>query len=125
MRCLTFILLMISALAFAQSAPVEEPDSSEQVPVADEACIPDSETSQAPGDESGPSEDGGTDASAQDTEACEEQPETPATPVEPVTESGPQDIVEDNFYDEESAGQEFEPEEEISEDYPVPLPADI
>ena len=122
MRCLILISLLVSALAFAQSGP----DAGTQVSAADEPCIPVSETSQAPSDESGPSEEDGVDDSAQNTEPCEEPLETPATPVETVVESGvesgPQDSVEENFDGEDV---EFEPDEQISEDYPVPLPSDI
>ena len=122
MRCLILISLLVSAPVFAQS----EPDAGTQASAADEACIPASETSQAPSDESGPSQEDGVEDSVPNTDACEEPLERPETPVETVVESGvesgPQDSVEENFNDQDV---EFEPDEQISEDYPVPLPSDI
>lgn len=44
-------------------------------------------------------------------------------PVEP--ESDPGSLVEEDARVAASAEEEFDPDEEISEDYPVPLPSDI
>jgi hypothetical protein len=39
--------------------------------------------------------------------------------------AGPEAAEEENSAEEASAAEVFEPDEEISEDYPVPLPSDI
>ena len=66
------------------------------------------------------------------TEPCEAEapvPEAGETPVaeassEPA-EPGPEAVVEEDPAIEASADEEFTPGDEISEDYPIPLPSDI
>lgn len=66
------------------------------------------------------------------TEACGEQapvPEAGETPLaEPpseTVETGLEAVVEEDPAIEASADEEFTPGDEISEDYPIPLPSDI
>ena len=66
------------------------------------------------------------------TEPCEAEapvPEAGETPVaEPSSEPaepGPEAVVEEDPAIEASADEEFTPGDEISEDYPIPLPSDI
>ena len=61
----------------------------------------------------------GTDDSETPVQADDEP--TPATPAA----DGPEGGVAEGVEDSEEIDESFTPDEEISEDYPVPLPADI
>jgi len=43
----------------------------------------------------------------------------------PPEEPGDEDTSDENTSDENTSDKDFKPSEEISEDYPVPLPSDI
>jgi hypothetical protein len=74
-----------------------------------------------------PGDDPGTLPAKPTTESAEsvvpEEAEA-ATPVDDAPGS-PADAVEEDSAIKASAQEEFDPDEEISEDYPVPLPSDI
>lgn len=83
-----------------------------------------------------PAGDAGADAAAAteaDVDATEDEPVGPdAVPVEEAVVTLEEDVPEDTgpLVEEDpaiaaSAEEEFDPDEEISEDYPVPLPSDI
>lgn len=106
-RILFFLLLGASLAVVAQQVflqPQKDP------PVAEETTEGVAGTDEpADGDEAA-----GEDADA----AAEEQQATADTALE-----APAEQAEDEAADE--VDMEFEPDEEISEDYPVPLPSDI
>lgn len=110
-------MLVCPAAALAQAPAGEEPASAVDTPDAAPPCVM-----------AGVSlpQDLEQDGDAPDAVPCEEQ-----TP-----EAVPADVVEDAFADAEenelkttgddvTAQEEFETGEEISEDFPVPLPSDI
>ena len=123
-RTLGIALLMGSiAAALAQSPGAEDIASEAGMDEALEPCLPGSETD-GTGD--------GTADGQSDAVPCEEQALETAEAEEPL----PGEAAEDNFADDEyfepettgadvTAEEEIESGEEISEDYPVPLPADI
>jgi hypothetical protein len=66
------------------------------------------------------------------TAPCEEQaavPEDDEAPLAPpsseAAEAGIEAVVEEDAAIQASADEEFTPDDEISEDYPIPLPSDI
>ena len=66
------------------------------------------------------------------TEPCEAEAPVPGAGETPVAEPssepaepGPEAVVEEDPAIEASADEEFTPGDEISEDYPIPLPSDI
>jgi hypothetical protein len=103
-RIVMCLLLGIWTVAIAQAPPGEEQaagaDAEEQV----QPCVAASDAPQAPAGESGPLE-GQPIIDGQASVPCEE--------LEPDPEF------------EATADEEFDPDDEISEDYPVPLPSDI
>ena len=91
--------LLIGVSAFAQSPPGGEADADE----AAAPCVPAGEVREA---------EAGADG----------------VPAEPCVEADAADVseaLEEDPYIEATADEVFEPGDEISEDYPVPLPADI
>jgi len=127
---LTLLLLGIWGVAIAQALPDTEP-----TPAADAGgqalpCVPATDTPQAPAGKSGPLEVP-PESAAPTAVPCEEEAE--AVPgEEPLSAGAAGETVTDPEADvEEDAGVEASPDEvfipgdEISEDYPVPLPADI
>jgi hypothetical protein len=125
---LPLLLLTAWMAAFAQESPRESADAN--TPDVDEnrTCIPAAEAEQASSGESGPSEEGELDDGAPTLPICGES-EVADTSEEPaaeeVEESATDGDSEEDFAEIDDGGQEFEPGEEISEDYPVPLPSDI
>lgn len=102
-----WIILMLGcpAAALAQAPAGEEPASAVDMGDAAPPCVMTSEN--LPGDAE-------QESDAPDTVPCEEQ--------------SPEAIAEDELKttgDDVTAQEEFETGEEISEDYPVPLPSDI
>ena len=125
------LLLGSWAVAIAQAPPGEErtagADAGEQVP----PCVSATDALQAPAGASGPLENQPKDA-GQASVPCEEQdPETPPGEAQRSAEApgeivvDPEAIEELDSDAEASAEGEFKPGDEISEDYPVPLPSDI
>jgi hypothetical protein len=111
-RVLLILSLLVSAAAFAQTPPADA--SGAEADMADPArpCVS--------GEESGPLEDGELpDGAAR--EPCQE----PETDTAPAAGEELADVVEEDPFIEASADEVFEPGDEISEDYPVPLPSDI
>ena len=139
-RIVMCLLLGGWAVAIAQAPPGEErvarTDEGELLP----PCVSATDTPQASAGESGPLESQPKDA-GQASVPCEElDPEAApgekldpeATPGEEQDPEAPGEIVaglettgEDDSDMEASAEGEFKPGDEISEDYPVPLPSDI
>lgn len=112
-----FLMLACSAAALAQAPASEEPASGVDAGDAASPCVMADDNVQQNGERNG---------DVPDAVPCEEQ-----TP-----ETIPADAVEDAFADAEenelkttgddvTAQEEFETGEEISEDFPVPLPSDI
>ena len=129
-RIVMCLLLGSWAVAIAQAPPGEErvagTDEGEQLP----PCVSATDTPQASAGASGPLESQPKDA-GQASVPCEElDPE--AVPGEEQDPEAPGEIVaglettgEDDSDAEASPEEEFKPGDEISEDYPVPLPSDI
>lgn len=125
----TQVVLLMMMTAIFTSVMAQENDPAAQADPGERECIPAAEAEQSSGEESGPTgeQDGDADAALP---TCEElaagEAETddvpPPAPAEPDDETGdgPGDDVDD-----EDFGREFEPTDEISEDYPIPLPSDI
>lgn len=114
------LLLGIWAMAIAQAPPDQEP-----APAADAGgqalpCVPATDAPQASAGKSGPLE-GQTEGAGPAAVPCEEQ--AAEAPGEP--DAGQEASVEEDPDVEASVEDVFEPGDEISEDYPVPLPADI
>lgn len=115
MRRLWIYLFLVAALAvFAQQqlAPPDEPQAAEQ-PATGQGAEPGDAGGDAEGQAGAVSGAPGADGDAGEMAADE-------SPVQ--VEEG-DDQAEDE--DAAEADMEFEPDEEISEDYPVPLPSDI
>jgi hypothetical protein len=128
---LTLLLPLIWAVAIAQAPPGEEPAPAADADGTALPCVPATAAPQAPADKSGPLEDQPAGA-APAAVPCEEpaagaepgeEPVSASAPGEPAT--GPEAGVGEDPDVEASAEDVFEPGDEISEDYPVPLPADI
>ncbi len=100
MKAWAFIaMLLIGASAFAQSPPAGEADAGETAAL----CVPAGEVREADAEADGAPAELCVEADAADaSEALQEDP-----------------------YIEATADEVFEPGDEISEDYPVPLPSDI
>ena len=130
-RIVMCLLLGNWAVAIAQAPPGEEraagADAGEQVP----PCVSATDAPQVSAGASGPLESNPKDA-GQASVPCEEQ-DPEATPGEEQRSAeapgeivaDPETIEEDDSDVEASAEGEFKPGDEISEDYPVPLPSDI
>jgi len=128
---LALLLPGICAMAIAQVPPDEAPSAQAGAIGQDVPCVPAAGATQAISGESGqlkipPEEDG--DA----FEPCEEKVSDAALGEETVLEEVPGDSAAGIEADaEQTTGAEisgegvFKPVDEISEDYPVPLPSDI
>jgi hypothetical protein len=75
-----------------------------------------------PGPDSPAGTDAGGAARGQEAEPCEEPDGVAGS--DPVA-AGPEAVVEEDPAVEASADEVFTPGDEISEDYPIPLPSDI
>jgi hypothetical protein len=132
MKRLVMTLLLVSgSAAIAQAPPGEEPVAGAEVGDQVLPCVSATDAPQAPADASGPLENQQKDA-GQTSVPCEEQDpeampdaEQQSAAASGGTGAGPEAIGEDDFDVEASADGEFKPGDEISEDYPVPLPSDI
>jgi hypothetical protein len=128
---ITLMLLGIWVAAIAQAPPGEEQAMVAEAAGQDLPCGPGTETPQAHGGETGPLEDEQGEPES-GFAPCEEQ-SPDATPGEEqltAEETGgidvdPEASGEEDSVVEASAEDEFKPGDEISEDYPVPLPSDI
>jgi len=117
-RLIIYLFLVVSIAVYAQKQ-AEDADSSKEKPVTEQPEASGEDSAAESPDEPVPAvEEGSDDASEQPGEQSPEltgetsAEESDSEVAEPVDDSGPS--VED-----------FEPDEEISEDYPVPLPSDI
>ncbi len=120
----TFVLLLVVASWSAQALAQDDPATGSEEASAERDCIPASEAEQSSDAESGPDVDGGLPiCPEQDSpESSDEQGDSAREAPDPEEQpgEGPGDDIDD-----EEFGREFEPTDEISEDYPVPLPSDI
>jgi hypothetical protein len=124
---LTLLLPGIWAVAIAQAQPAGEPAAGAEAGGQALPCVPAADTPQAPAGETGAPE-GQLEGAKTTPEPCEEQSagaEPAEDPPSGETVAGPDATVEEDPGVEASADEEFMPGDEISEDYPVPLPADI
>lgn len=117
------LLLGSFAAALAQSPVAEDTVSEAGVDEPLDPCLPGSETD-GTGD--------GTADGQSDAADCEEQAlETTAAEVPLPGEAAEDNFADDEYFEPETTGddvtaeEEIESGEEISEDFPVPLPADI
>jgi hypothetical protein len=101
--------------------PEEDAAPGEEAAIAEAADTDESEEAATAGSESVDAEsaDAETDAKAGATADVADE-----VPVDDSL-AGPAATVEEDSAIEASAQEEFNPDEEISEDYPVPLPSDI
>lgn len=112
-RLMTILLAGVWAMAAAQAPPGGEQAAGADPGADARPCVAASDN----GSPDGEQEDGGPDSIP-----CEE--------LDPQSESGeilagPEDTGEEEPEVEVSAEEVFEASDEISEDYPVPLPSDI
>ena len=116
-------MLLVIGACFA-TAPLFAQDGAEAAAdsIAERKCIPADEAEQSTGADSGPSEEGDSEEDGMALPVCEEA--DPAAPVPDEDTSGEETANAEQM--DIDPGQEFEvdPEDEISEDYPVPLPSD-
>jgi hypothetical protein len=84
---------------------------------------------QAPADSAIAAETAATDPAAEEADSPETDTPPPDAAMDGATEIAPEEgpgaLVEEDSAIAASAEEEFDPDEEISEDYPVPLPSDI
>jgi hypothetical protein len=129
-KTLTLLLLGIWAVASAQAPPGEEQTPAAAVDGQALPCVPATDTPPAPAGKSDPLE-GQPQGTGPTAAPCEEQAAEAEPAAEPAAEApdetvaGPEATVEEDPGVEASADDVFTPGDEISEDYPVPLPADI
>jgi hypothetical protein len=125
-RIVMCLLLGIWTVAIAQAPTGEEQaagaDAEEQI----QPCVAASDAPQAPAGESGPLEgqpknDGPASVPCEELETEEQL----AADGPGEIDAGPESVVEPDPDFEATADEEFDPDDEISEDYPVPLPSDI
>lgn len=109
-QMLPLLMLATWAVAMAQAPPAETPAGAADTGLQVLPCVPAGEAAPAGGEQ-------GTTGQA--PVPCEE-PE-----AADVADAGPAAAVEEDPGIEASANEEFTPDDEISEDYPVPLPSDI
>jgi hypothetical protein len=116
-RMLPLLMLGSWAVAMAQAPPGEPPAGAADPGLqAALPCVPAGEAAPEGGEQgtTGPS-----------PAPCEEPRAQPAAEAADVADAGPAAAVEEDPGVEASANEEFTPGDEISEDYPVPLPSDI
>ena len=125
-------LWAVTTVALAQTPAMEPPGAGDEPAGQSQPCVNVGSGTQADQAQSGPV-NSGTGAERSAAEPCPEPLDT-ATPeqgtqdeaaaVEALAE-GPQASVEEDADIRASADEVFEPDDEIPEDYPVPLPSDI
>jgi hypothetical protein len=122
------LLMGVWALAIAQAPPGEEPSDGADTGEPARPCVSAGEAI-LPKGVHGPPEPGAMPCEEQEPEAApgEEQDsgDLPGEIVAGPEETGPEVKEEEDSAFEASADEEFTPVDEIPEDYPVPLPADI
>jgi hypothetical protein len=130
-RTLTLLLPGIWAVAFAQTPPGGEQAAGIEAGGQGPPCVPVTDTLHEPAGSSGPLEGQPKDAGQAAVPCVEEAPEA-ASGEDLALEEGPgesaadaEENVEETPNVEVSADEVFRPEDEISEDYPVPLPSDM
>ena len=101
------------ALAVAQVPPGADSPAGTDAGGAARPCVP-------AGESAGTADDAAADG--QEPEPCEEPDGVAGS--DPVA-AGPEAVVEEDLAVEASADEVFTPGDEISEDYPIPLPSDI
>jgi hypothetical protein len=132
---LTLMLLGQWAVAIAQAPPGDDPEPGAATPPAEAPPDLPAEEDATAGDESAdagtvevdPADEAAEVVSA-DAEATVGEPEDAAAEDAAAADDaldGPGALVEEDPAVEATAQEEFDPDEEISEDYPVPLPSDI
>ncbi len=122
-RIVVCMLLVGWAVAIAQAPPDEKQAAGADAGEQDPPCVPIAKTD---------SPDGEQEEAVADSVPCEERdPEATPDEEQPSAETpgeiaaGPEPGGEHESDVEASAEEEFNPGDEISEDYPVPLPSDI
>ncbi len=124
MKQMVIILLLGSwAVAMAQAPPGEPPTTGVDAAGQTLPCVPAGETA-TPDSEQGDAEPGSVPCVKQDPEAMpgqSEQSDEALSEMDAVPDE--MEVAEPGA--EASADEEFTPGDEISEDYPVPLPSDI
>ena len=130
-RTLTLLLLGIWAVAIAQTPPGGEQAAGTEAGGQDPPCVPATDALQAPAGASGPLDSQPKDA-GQPFVPCEEKVSEAASGEEQALGAAPGESatggganMEEASDVDVSAEEVFEPVDEISEDYPVPLPSDI
>lgn len=101
------------ALALAQDPPGAASSAGPETGSTAQPCV-------SPGD--GTEAEAATGGGGAEAVPCDEQGD--AATVDDAG-SGPEAIVEEDMAIEATADEVFEPGDEISEDYPIPLPSDI
>jgi len=109
---LPLLMLASWAVAMAQAPPVDTPAGAADTGLQALPCVPAGEAAPA---------GGGQGTTGQPPVPCEE----PEAADVADADAGPAAAVEEDPGIEASANEEFTPDDEISEDYPVPLPSDI
>ena len=111
-------VMLLAGHAYAQ----DDEESASAIEAEERTCIPADEVEQSSGAESGLSQEG---EDSTELPLCEEpEAEEVAPETEPQAAGSEEEL---QMGDDIDPSQEFEvdPEDEISEDYPVPLPSDI
>jgi len=130
-KTLTLLLLGTWAVAIAQAPPGGEQAAGAEAGGQDPPCVPSGDALQAPDGESGPLDSRLKDT-GQASVPCEEMVPKIAAGEEQTFGEAPDGSAADagaNLEEapdvEISADEVFRPTDEISVDYPVPLPSDI
>ena len=123
-RSILIIVMMTWFFAFIELRAQEGEDAPDATTDETRECIPAEEAEQSSGDESGPSEEGDDENAEPDLPICED--EAADDPIEEPAEAEPEP-EEEEIGEDVNPEEDFEvnPEDEISEDFPVPLPSDI
>lgn len=122
-RAVLTVLLGVWAAVDAQAPPGELPAVGDAPP---EESVDATAAPEEALDTAAMAEEPAADEPVEEMDASEE-PLADGLPADAPGEfvAGPEAAVEENPAVQASAGEEFTPDDEISEDYPVPLPSDI
>ena len=130
-RMILLLLIGAWAVALAQTPSGEEPGAAAEAPENAVPCVPIDEAAQ-PDDEQVDGESAAAPCAEPSPETFpEEEPFLSEESTGMADETGEIEeefgsaIEENNLPTEASPEEEFKPGDEISEDYPVPLPSDI
>jgi hypothetical protein len=113
-RLLIYLFLVVSIAVYAQKQ-AEDADASKGKPVTEQPEASGEDSAAESPDEPAPAVEGGED------DLNEQPAELPGETGADQSDSETVEPVDDS----EPSVEDFEPDEEISEDYPVPLPSDI